>query len=194
MCASSANPGVVPSCAFEQSLEFCGFTMEPSSNLFNWQFARGQSYNVIGYSGPGADHTTKDKTGQFLMLKSYNKKYMGQRARLYSPFMYSKGGPCWLRFFYYNNGNASLSSFNSLSVWVEYADGQLEDSGILFESNTYMAYWLKAKVKYSSSSPFRFVIDGKLADKRGSISLDDVSFLNTCMYSPHSKRTVGSRK
>lgn len=128
------------------------------------------------------------------MLKSYNKKYMNKNVRLYSPFMYSKDGACWLRFFYYNNGNTSLHNYNSLRVWVQYADGSNDDSGTLFHSNSYMAYWNKGKAKYSSGAPFRFVFDGQLADNRGSISLDDVSYSANCVYSPKSKRTPGSRK
>lgn len=128
------------------------------------------------------------------MLKSYSTKYLNKNVRLYSPFMYSKGGACWLRFFYYNNGNASLPHYNSLRVWVQYADGSNDDSGTLFTSNTYMAYWNKAKVRYSSGSAFRFVFDGQLAGTRGSISLDDVSYSTNCVYSPNSKLTPGTRK
>ena len=107
--------------------------------------------------------------------------------------MTSEGDDCHMRFFYYNNGNTSLTPYNELRVWVQYADGSYSDSGRLFTSNQYLASWLKAKVRWSSSSPFRYVFEGELQDIRASISLDDVSFYGSCWRSD-AKRTNGYSK
>ena len=105
--------------------------------------------------------------------------------------LYSNGGDCHMRFFYYNNGNYS-EGVNTLKVWVQFADMSESDTGNLFISNTYLPAWKKGKVGYDSTKPFRFVFEGQLASTKASISLDDVSFSATCMYS-NAKRTPGSK-
>lgn len=61
LCVVNADPKMVPSCAFEKSLELCGFvyainTTNPT--VFNWRLTRGYDYNIMQYSGPTTDHTT----------------------------------------------------------------------------------------------------------------------------------------
>ncbi|KAI2806772.1 hypothetical protein BLOT_008730, partial [Blomia tropicalis] len=186
------GPKSVKSCAFQKTLEDCGFSTEIKPNIakFNWYLTGSTVSNPMYYSGPASDHTTRDYDGQFLVLRTMDKNNLNQKVRLYTPFMTSEGDDCHMRFFYYNNGNTSLTPYNELRVWVQYADGSYSDSGRLFTSNQYLASWLKAKVRWSSSSPFRYVFEAELQDIRASISLDDVSFYGSCWRSD-AKRTNG---
>ena len=107
--------------------------------------------------------------------------------KLYSPMMTAQDG-CTMRFFYYNNANS-----NSLKVWVQYADGNIEDSGTLFHTDQPLSQWVKQRVYYKTSSPFQFVFSGKLGVEHSSLSIDDVSFSNGCLRS-NAKRTTGSKR
>ena len=91
--------------------------------------------------------------------------------------MTAKDG-CTMRFFYYNNANS-----NSLKVWVQYADGNIEDSGTLFHTDQPLSHWVKQRVYYKTSSPFQFVFSGLLGKRENSLSIDDVSFSTGCIAS-----------
>lgn len=115
-------------------------------------------------------------------LTGKTKQNFGKPVLLYSPMMKSDSQACTIRFFYYNMGNFD-AKINNLNVYVQYADGTEGESESLFKSNSYSPTWIKAKAKFQSKEPFRFVFAGTISDPKGSISIDDISYTDYCYNS-----------
>ena len=129
-----------------------------------------------------------------MSMRRFSKKNLGQARFLYSPMMYSDGGdPCMVRFFYYNNGYYNTDTKNVLTVYAQYADEDEGESGALFTSKEYLVTWNKESALFKSKKPFRFVFNGVINDPKGSISLDDISYTDTCKISS-AERYKGGKK
>jgi len=119
----------------------------------------------------------------FSPISGAKKRNFGKPVLLYSPMMTSDSQACTVRFFYYNMGNYNAPKTSYFSVYVQYADGTEGETESLFNSKNYVPTWSKAKAKMQSKMPFRFVFAGTINDPQSSISLDDITYTDTCYNS-----------
>ncbi|XP_065059399.1 enteropeptidase-like isoform X4 [Rhopilema esculentum] len=152
-------------CDFEYTLgkERCHWSQD-SSDDFDWTRHSGRPPTYS--SGPSTDHTFRNRTGHYMYIYS-NRRPFGSKASLLSNERESTAKSC-LSLWYHMYGSQIGTLF------IKKRMGASVSTLWSMSGNKQNAWWL-ASVPFSSSEPYKLVIEGTVGGYYGNIAIDDVT-------------------
>ncbi|XP_070565439.1 MAM and LDL-receptor class A domain-containing protein 1-like [Ptychodera flava] len=163
-------------CDFE--VDLCTWHQEHDDD-FEWRQQTGHSYSDS--TGPASDHTLRDANGHYMYIETSAPRVPGDRARLGSPSFLGISRDCVFRVWVHMYGE----DVGTLNIYARtsYQDG---DNGLILlasRSNQIANSWIPIYVQVETGGQdFEIVVEGVRGDgHKGDISIDDVSFTDTCL-------------
>nr|XP_054757008.1 MAM and LDL-receptor class A domain-containing protein 2-like [Lytechinus pictus] len=151
-------------CDFERG--YCSWTNDYVSDDFDW--LRGNSETLSGYTGPTFDHTLQNSYGHFAFIESSSPRVMDQKAWLVSEHLESTSGRCFEMWYHmYGQGTGSLR------VHIQTADTQPQL--MWSQTGNQGNVWKHTMMTVSSSDQFWIIVEGIIGyNYTSDTAIDDI--------------------
>ncbi|XP_030849653.1 MAM and LDL-receptor class A domain-containing protein 2 [Strongylocentrotus purpuratus] len=168
-------------CDFERG--YCGWTNDYIGDDFDW--LRGNSETLSGYTGPTFDHTLQNAFGHFAFIESSSPRVYGNKAWLVSETFESTSGRCFEMWYHmYGEGTGSLR----IHIRPAGAQPQL----LWTETGNQGNVWKHTMMTVASSDQFWIIVEGIIGyNFTSDTAIDDVMLYDApCGSTPAPPSTI----
>ncbi|XP_051007238.1 MAM and LDL-receptor class A domain-containing protein 1 [Acomys russatus] len=165
-------------CDFE--FDICAWEQDHDEDI-DWNL---KASNIQATSTqPAVDHTLRNSSGHYIILKSYIPQQPMRTARISSPVISKRSKDCKIIFNYHMYGTG-IGALILLQVTVT------NHTKVLLNLTEEQGnFWQRKELPLSSEEDFQLKFEGRVGEgHHGSIALDDIVLTKSCLSSRHSTR------